>query len=227
MKHITSSSILFTRTLTKDYRWIFWDDKILEHDQAILRKDFTKFESEKDFYLHHDHLFVRMLTNGIAMYKFLDTEQYDSSMRKIYALSGIAFLNEQYDNLVVMLSSVIADCFLNLKYTNRTMPENIKLLNETHEYPIALLFKTLYEDEEPNITKLKTEIEKFYMVSNNTHSFLLVYECGKITVQELSNEPNISEKVSQNQEKVILSENPKKTIKSFLFEIIHLRRKKK
>ncbi len=173
MKKIISSNILFTRTLQLDYRWIYWDENISDIDKYVFNQEIKKFENDKFFFLQNNHLFCRKLTNGIALYKFFDTQKFDSNMRKIYALSGFLFLGKQCDIAYDVLSSITADAFLNLECNSEEIYDNTQKQNKFSDYPIQSLYNKLFLENQTSLLNVKKEIEMFLMCHENKNGFLI------------------------------------------------------
>lgn len=88
---LKSKLLLFSRTLTKDYRWLSCDDAISNDDVELLMSDYHEFEAQLAKHWQESHLVVRYLKNGIALYKCFDTGCIDQNARKIRALAGLFF----------------------------------------------------------------------------------------------------------------------------------------
>ena len=110
---LNANLLLFSRTLARDYRWIYFDNRLGQAGSGIILSDYKEFEHNKNFFLNEAHLFVRRVKQGIALYKFIETKYTDQNSRKIFALIGCSFSEYDYDIVHALLQYVAAYFFIN------------------------------------------------------------------------------------------------------------------
>jgi len=88
---LNAKLIIFSRSLTEDYRWIYSYESLSKSDESNLMSHYEMFEEKKEFYLSNPHLIIRKVGGNIAIYSFYETEHTDQNSRKIYALAGCIF----------------------------------------------------------------------------------------------------------------------------------------
>ena len=103
---IKSNIIVYSRTLTNDYRWIY--DYPLQNDvKDNLLKDFERLKNNSPLSIDDNSLFVKYIKEGICFYKILKTDLKDQYSRRIFALSGFVFTNPNYTILKYILPVAI------------------------------------------------------------------------------------------------------------------------
>lgn len=81
--------IMFSRSLTLDYRWIYSGSFINEMVGSTMLNDYEELKKNKGMFLKEKHLIVRRLHEKVLIYKFCETEDTDQNSRTIYALVGM------------------------------------------------------------------------------------------------------------------------------------------
>lgn len=102
--------VLFSRTQTKDYHWIFADDSMVENEKNFIIDD---LRNNKILGLNKKYLIVRRLQNKIIFYRIVRTENLDMYSRKIFAIQGMVFSGVSYDIIKRLLpyEAAYAFCF--------------------------------------------------------------------------------------------------------------------
>ena len=85
---IKLSILYYSRSRFKDYRWIYQDASLSLFDIKYLDDDFQRFYEQKRLLLDHPHLFVRKISIGYAVYRFIKRSEKDFTDTPIYALEG-------------------------------------------------------------------------------------------------------------------------------------------
>ncbi len=122
---LTSSIIMYSRSLSNDYRWIFYDKVLSESDKESFLNSYSLFEKDKEYYLQNQHLIMHKNEESISFYCFIKTNNTDQNSREIYALIGyvfsefdlelvqklynyvVPFLFFQKDNLIVHTNEIL------------------------------------------------------------------------------------------------------------------------
>lgn len=141
---LNTNIILFSRTITNDYRWIYWDELLKTEETNIILNDYKEFEKNRDFFIINPHLIVRQLEQKIAIYHFSETKSVDQNSRKIFALQGCVLSNIDFDIAKVFLPYICGYLFFNRLniYTdnisdntvNAVKPETISIDSIVAEY---------------------------------------------------------------------------------------------
>ena len=100
--------ILFSRTLTNDYRWIFTNDKLGSEEKSKIRYDMKAFENNRDFYLSEPHLIIRMSERSLSLYKFVKFDKCDRNSREIFGLVGVSFDGYDFEIANALLPHIVA-----------------------------------------------------------------------------------------------------------------------
>ena len=87
---LTANLIYFSRTLTRDYRWIYSDNSLHSKDLDNIMQDYEQFEQDPYNY-SKNNLVVRSTERGLALYTFEVTDREDAFSRKALALKGLSF----------------------------------------------------------------------------------------------------------------------------------------
>lgn len=109
---IQASLLMFSRSLTKDYRWIYSDACLTQTDKNLILEDFRGFENNRSFYLGENHLVIRRLKNSLAVYKFSETNITDENSRQIFALTGLVLSGVDLEIVLALSSIILASLFL-------------------------------------------------------------------------------------------------------------------
>lgn len=88
---LKATLLMFSRTLTKDYRWIYLDSCLDPDEKECMLHDYRNFENNKEYYLNEQHLIIREFRKSIVAYQFCDTENIDQNSRNILAMTGYIF----------------------------------------------------------------------------------------------------------------------------------------
>jgi len=141
---LNANIILFSRTITNDYRWIYWDESVKAEETNIILNDYKEFETNRDFFIVNPHLIVRQLCKKIVIYYFSETQSVDQNSRKIFALQGCALSGIDFEIAKAFLPYICGYLFferLNI-YTdgiadntsNIVKPEKISIDSVVSEY---------------------------------------------------------------------------------------------
>lgn len=87
---LRANVIMYSRSLSKDYRWIYGENFLNENDKKFFIDNYAHFENNKDEFLNNEYLIVQRIQKGVVIYRFLETKDLDQNSRKIYALIGCA-----------------------------------------------------------------------------------------------------------------------------------------
>ncbi len=87
---LTANVIYFSRTLTRDYRWIYSDNSLHSKDLNNIMQDYEQFEQDPYNY-GKNSLVVRSTERGLALYTFEVTDREDAFSRKALAIKGLSF----------------------------------------------------------------------------------------------------------------------------------------
>lgn len=115
---INSNALMFSRTESKDYRWLYRDNNLIGDDLYHILSDYEEFETYKEQYLNGRYMIVRRLCNGAAIYGFSKLDKTDQYSRNIYALIGFTFLDlngDIFTALVQYMSSYLY--YMNISVT--------------------------------------------------------------------------------------------------------------
>lgn len=91
MVDIETMLLLYSRTVNRDYRWIFIDSEISQEDSYNIRQDFS---TQKNKFARGlvvpQHIYIRCINNGLAFYRVRKTEREDCCGCPIPALEGFS-----------------------------------------------------------------------------------------------------------------------------------------
>lgn len=87
---LTANVIYFSRTLTRDYRWIYSDSSLHSKDLESIMRDYDQFEQDP-YNFGQNNLVVRSTERGLALYTFEVTDREDAFSRKALAIKGLSF----------------------------------------------------------------------------------------------------------------------------------------
>lgn len=123
--------ILFSRTITNDYRWIYWDKSLKAEETNTILNDYREFELNRDFFINNPHLVMRQLGQKIAIYHFSETSSVDQNSRKIFALQGCVFSGIDFEIAKVFLPYISAYLFYNRLsiYTDSILDNTVNAVN--------------------------------------------------------------------------------------------------
>ena len=88
---LKANLLMFSRSLSNDYRWIYADPSVTQADKSLILKDYRAFERNRSYFLSKQHRVVRRLDDAVAVYNFSKTDQTDNCSRPIFALTGLVF----------------------------------------------------------------------------------------------------------------------------------------
>lgn len=212
---LNATLIIFSRTLTNDYRWIYSDNKMEYDDKKDIMIDYQQFERNREFYLHNNHLVVRYLQNGISIYKFFETGSKDQDSRKIYAIAGRFFTGFDYE-LVNDLLKYIALFFLceteNFETYSNIISDDVEDVAKPIIYKLDFIIDKVKKYK--SIGKLAQDIFMF-IAQHPNKGFIIINNCimplnEKKELQKSHNsfEPTIDDMLNsikncQNSEKVV------------------------
>lgn len=160
---LNAKIIMFSRSLTKDYRWIYSANFLAETDKSLILNDYKEFENNKEKFIKEKHLFIRQLHKGIVLYKFLETKDTDQSSRKIYALLGCMFSELDFEIVHALFQYIIPYFYEEFnvifdKYLGK-IPEKKENLVENIEFSLDLITNTIRKNS--NMKLLANKILNF------------------------------------------------------------------
>ena len=147
---LTANLIMFSRSLTEDYRWIYFDRSINQILEKNILAHYENFKENKDFYLNQQHLVLRSLDNCLLVYRFIETENTDQNSRKIYALVGFVFSDIDLIIFKKIYPYVISHLFFDEKLSKEhTINISNKLFKETKsvDFDLNIIFNQYKNDE--------------------------------------------------------------------------------
>ncbi|MCL2398879.1 MAG: hypothetical protein FWC91_03925 [Defluviitaleaceae bacterium] len=164
---LQANFILFSRTLSRDYRWIYTCNGLKLNSEIILR-DYSEFEKSRDNLLNKDHLFVRRIAKDIFLYKFLETGTTDKHSRKIDALCGYCFDGLESEIVDYLLKYVTAHIYHSsmesiLKAKLETDLDNSEELHTSVPYSLDEMFEEIKSN--PKSACIVSRIDS--LISNN------------------------------------------------------------
>lgn len=110
MINIDAQTLLYTRTSSVDYRWVYIDNFIAEDDAISMQRDFVSVLKELSSGVNFpSHLFIRRLERGIAIYKVNQTRRRDNSGRTIFSLSGFSCSSVDALNVSLLVELISFD----------------------------------------------------------------------------------------------------------------------
>lgn len=105
---IDAKLVLFSRTRTSDYHWIFVDESMQEDEKSFILND---FKNKMILDLDKKYLIVRELQDKIIFYRISRTEDTDMYSRMILELQGIVFCGIDYDIVKRLFPYAVAYVF--------------------------------------------------------------------------------------------------------------------
>lgn len=139
---LNTNIILFSRTISNDYRWIYWDESLNIEEINTILSDYKNFENNKDFFISNPHVIVRELEKKIAIYHFSKTKSVDQNSRDIFALQGCVLSDIDFDIAKVFLPYICGYLFFNRLsiYTNNIADNTVNAVkSETISIDSAIL----------------------------------------------------------------------------------------
>lgn len=109
---IKATLLMFSRTLTKDYRWIYLDSCLDSNEKDCLLLDYRNFENNKEYYLNEQHLIIRQFRKSIVAYQFCDTKNIDQNSRNILAMTGYVFSGIDFEIVQDLLKYIAPFLFV-------------------------------------------------------------------------------------------------------------------
>lgn len=179
---------MYSRSLTKDYRWIYSSDLTNGVNNNAILRDYEEFEKNKEIFLREKHLIIRQFHDSIAMYKFIETKEKDQNSRKIYALLGCMF--SEFDFEIEHTISMYFVAYLYNEFDilferfKSNIPDKKDCLIEQIEFSLDLIIETIRTTSE--IRMMSTIISNFckqflsnnYIIKNN-YVNLISWEVAK------------------------------------------------
>lgn len=165
--------LLYTRSLTNDYRWIYCDIQLDQDDKNNILSDYEKYRMERHSYLNENHLIVRLTKSGIAFYKFVETERIDQNARKISSLTGFVFSDFESEIVKSLLNFVVAYFYIKKELFEAAEKE---IKDSMGNIELSTVFSL---DEILNECKKNVDIDTVrqrifnYMNQNSLHSFVI------------------------------------------------------
>lgn len=133
---LIANVIYFSRTLTRDYRWIYYDRSLHSEDLKHIMHDYDQFEQELHNY-SKNKLVVRSTERGLVLYTFEVTDREDAFSRKVLAIKGLSFSGFDGDIAKRIREHVVTFVSLEL-LTNGTLDINVDDLLTKAEKTIAI-----------------------------------------------------------------------------------------
>lgn len=158
--------LMFSRSHSEDYRWIYSDPLVTQKDKSSLMNDYRAFELDRNYFLTEKHLVVRRLENASAVFRFSRTGRTDNYTRPIFALTGLVFTGDDLE-IVDALSCVIIP-FLYLSdslFDSNTWAVSDSL--ENSELPVELSLDRIVDAyrSNPDIKQLADKLSRDRMPS--------------------------------------------------------------
>lgn len=170
---LSAKVIMFSRSLTKDYRWIYSGDFINEKDKSYILNDYKIFEKDKEIFLREQHLVIRQFKDKIVVYKFLETKDKDLNSRKIYALMGCIFSEFDFEIFQSLYKYIVSYLYIEFdtlfeKYQSN-IPENKEELIEKIEFSLDSIMEYFRD----NNMKLLVSAVFNFANQNLTNNFII------------------------------------------------------
>lgn len=184
---------MYSRSLTKDYRWIFSDYCLTQKERREILNDYREFENNRALFLNDNHLIIRGFEKSIAFYSFSDTKKTDEYSRQIYALTGLVFSNDDMEFVLALKPIISASLYYSPNYLdldNRDYSDDFKdviLPVELSLDQFICLYKT-NDDIKRLANLIKAELER-----NPFDAFLLRDRTMEPIVTETYSSSSISQ----------------------------------
>lgn len=141
--------ILYSRTVYKDYRWVFAPTYLDSNDKKFLRDLFNIFHSNKSTFENNlPPYFLYKLSKHWCVIKFTETKRKDRANRRIFALEGLACKEKK--NAKLLLAN-----FPKIINKNSDFLSTTNFLNEDY-----------FEDFDNNSFEVELSIEAFSYPEN-------------------------------------------------------------
>lgn len=165
---LTSRLIMYSRSLSNDYRWIFFDERLSESDKDLFSKSYSMFENDKEYYLKNQHLIMQKSKEHVFFYSFINTGNYDQNSREIYALIGYCFSGFDLELINKLYNYVVPFLF----YKSNSLIELVKNITDTQENDNKIIEISLDEviykyKEDKLMSKFSKNIYEF--LENNSN----------------------------------------------------------
>lgn len=145
----SANLIMYSRTLTEDYRWLYSDPFIDPIIEKNILDHYESFKENKNFYINQ-HLVIRTYDHCVIAYRFLQTDNTDQNSRKIYALIGFVFSDIDLMILKNIYPYVFSHLFFELdflkKYTTNISDKLFKV-QKSIEFDLNVIFDEYKNNE--------------------------------------------------------------------------------
>jgi len=167
-----SNDLMFSRTESKDYRWLFRDSTLIGEDLYHILSDYGEFETYKEQYLHGRYMIVRKLCNGAAIYSFSKLNKTDQYSRNIYALIGYTFTGLNGDIFKALVQFMCGYLY----YLNDFDAFSLSVTDETEELEKKRTFsidKAIANYRRSTETQLLTKAVESFIEQNQWEAFII------------------------------------------------------
>lgn len=181
--------VLYSRTRTKDYHWIFIDDTMEESEKRFILSD---LKNNKILGLKKKYLIVRELHNKLIFYRIIKTGNIDMYSREICALQGIVFSGINYDIIKRLLPYEVAFAFcFQLDSIDWDRNKTINVV-ENISSPVFVSIDLIIEKYKNSkcISAMAQVIKKF--ICQNSNSDFIVTQDSIIAIDGFNFQANIS-----------------------------------
>lgn len=174
---LTANLLLFSRTLTNDYRWLCCDSSLDQNDRDHILSDYREFEKDRGHYLNERHLIVRHVQNGIAIYRFIETGKQDQESRNIFALAGYVFSSFDYTIVQTLLQFIVSYLFFKIESTDFTQ---LDISDSAEEIIVPMeisLDDVIDRYKEGNEVNELSEKTAFFIKEHQEKAFIINSKC--------------------------------------------------
>lgn len=186
---LTASFIMFSRSLSKDYRWLYSSDFLTESYKEYILFDYKELEKNKKFYCNEHHLIIRIFDNSMAVYKFSETNSTDQNSRRIFALTGCIFSGINFDIIQDLFKYIISYIFFHL---------NIFDLYNNISDDVEKLSKNITFDLNHVINEYKKNTDMQFL-SNRISEFIHKYQMSSFIIVEDNISPILNQMKSTSE----------------------------
>ncbi len=170
---IKASLLCYSRSCIKDYRWIYLNKNLNPKDIENIINDYRTFDKNKANFLNHNHLIVRFISNGLAIYKFLKRTEVDCNNRDIYSLEGFTLHDLSAFNWCSIFSLAVIDCFKSLPFKINAIYDKQNNIDYELEYPIDSILET----QNANtifVGNFRNQIDTFLLTTECLNGFSII-----------------------------------------------------
>ncbi len=180
---LQSYIFMFSRTISKDYRWIYNAECITADDKDQLVNDFYTLKQDQSIH-GKKYLFVRKFNHSIALFGFSKSKNLDENSRPIYALTGLVFSGLDAQVFIYLFHFIVSALFF---YSNGLF--DCDSLKKTDNVNNLQLKKDFSIDEFIQLCRTDNRVFSFMRAFNRN----LVYKNGILYIsQQLSDKEHNS-----------------------------------